>query len=333
MRFFLTFIILHRSIMSQELLSHISEYEVMYTAQVTQKIKKWCDGKLKYYKFNNKVEIFNNLNILVGSSFLKNDKLLDKNRWGYEFKARGLLITIECLLNEVTRDISKVFNHSGENKTPTLIKSIDVKTELIPKNVHLTSPIMRRRKIGLTRSTPRSRANNLKIKQVTKLPTQNLPVVENEVELKERVPIEFKDPNPGEVNSKNKDLNKLINNSDSMDNNCLSKNDQILNSMTRLNENKLKKHSAFIKKEKLEFELELEKEELEISNKERIYWDDGIDENELSLKHSKTLINSNTLADLHKNSINKKRINKRKREIITIESPLDAETLDHLRKS
>lgn len=50
-------------------LSVIHEFTILYSKRIHQKDKKWEDGRLKYYEFNNKLEIISDDAIVVASDF------------------------------------------------------------------------------------------------------------------------------------------------------------------------------------------------------------------------------------------------------------------------
>jgi len=154
--------------MSQEIISEILEYEIMFTYNVTQKLKKWNDGKLKYFKFNNKVQIFNDDSILITQEFLQNDKLLQESNWGNEFKIGGVLITIESMISESTRDLTKMFKKDTVTPKTNIIypkpqisniksKTSTQRTPLkdLSSTTQVKSPSllgMKRRRVGLSKS-------------------------------------------------------------------------------------------------------------------------------------------------------------------------------------
>jgi hypothetical protein len=49
-------------------LAKVHEYEVMWTSQLTQKIKKWNDGTLKFHTFNKRAMLYDSSGIFVVSS-------------------------------------------------------------------------------------------------------------------------------------------------------------------------------------------------------------------------------------------------------------------------
>ncbi|CAM9013103.1 unnamed protein product [Wickerhamomyces anomalus] len=154
--------------MSQEIISEIQEYTILYTYNIVQKLKKWNDGKLKYFKFNNKVQVFNEDSILITQEFLQNDRQLQESNWGNEFKVGGVLITIDCMDSESKRDLTKMFKKdtvtpktniiysksqipsAGGTRTP--LKELNVERQNSPSLLG-----MKRRRVGLSKSMTPSR--------------------------------------------------------------------------------------------------------------------------------------------------------------------------------
>lgn len=133
----------------------------MYTHNIVQKLKKWNDGQLKYFKFNNKAQIFNQDSILITQQFLQNDKQLQESNWGNEFKVGGVLIIIDSMISESERDLTKVFKKKG---TATPKAKIIYSKPQIPSSERMTrTPLkeaernMKRRRVGLSKSLTPSR--------------------------------------------------------------------------------------------------------------------------------------------------------------------------------
>ncbi|CCH44224.1 hypothetical protein BN7_3783 [Wickerhamomyces ciferrii] len=147
--------------MSQEIISEVQEYTIMYTFNIVQKIKKWNDGKLKFFKFNNKVQVFNEDSILVTSQFLQNDKMLQMDTWGSEFKLGSVLVMIEEMVFETSRDISNVFKK--ENKTKTIeIKETSRKITPLKDRNNSPSLLLERRRVGLSKNRTPSKLSQRK---------------------------------------------------------------------------------------------------------------------------------------------------------------------------
>lgn len=95
--------------------SIVHEYSILYSNRIIQKDKKWNDGKLKYYEFNNKLEIFNEDGHLIEVDFI-NEKFKQNLAEQNEFKLPNnrLLIEIDCKLASYVRDVSELFKRPGK---------------------------------------------------------------------------------------------------------------------------------------------------------------------------------------------------------------------------
>lgn len=90
--------------------SIVHEYSILYSNRIIQKDKKWNDGKLKYYEFNNKLEIFNEDGNLIEVDFISEKfkhNLVEQNE--FKLPNNRLLIEIDCKLSSYTRDVSELF--------------------------------------------------------------------------------------------------------------------------------------------------------------------------------------------------------------------------------
>lgn len=90
--------------------SIVHEYNILYSNRIIQKDKKWNDGKLKYYEFNNKLEVFNDDGNLIEVDFISEKfkhNLVEQNE--FKLPNNRLLIEIDCKLSSYTRDVSELF--------------------------------------------------------------------------------------------------------------------------------------------------------------------------------------------------------------------------------
>lgn len=145
---------------SQELISEIQEYSIMFTYNITQKLKKWNDGTLKFYKFNNKVQVFNDQSILISQEFLKNDRNLQEEQWGSEVKMGGVLVMIDSMLSESKREISGLFEKNKDQGKVIPKETVVVcrKNEGIRTPLKSLSPMTQgKRRVGLSKSMTPSR--------------------------------------------------------------------------------------------------------------------------------------------------------------------------------
>lgn len=148
---------------SQELISEIQEYTIMYTLNVTQKLKKWNDGTLKFFKFNNKVQVFNDQSILVSQEFLKNDRNLQEDQWGNEVKMGGVLVMIDSMVSETKREISGLFDKKKDNnaiiskETVVVRPKVNIRTPLKSPGISKSPMTQGKRRVGLSKSMTPSR--------------------------------------------------------------------------------------------------------------------------------------------------------------------------------
>lgn len=90
--------------------SVVHEYTILYSNRIIQKDKKWNDGKLKYYEFNNKLEVFNEDGNLIEVDFISEKfkhNLVERNE--FKLPNNRLLIEIDCKLSSYIRDVSELF--------------------------------------------------------------------------------------------------------------------------------------------------------------------------------------------------------------------------------
>ncbi|ANZ75308.1 BA75_02230T0 [Komagataella pastoris] len=92
--------------MSDLTASRFREYKVMYTTDVIQKRKRWHDGTLRVFDFNNKCFLKDDiLGQLVETSFVDGSIAFDE---GVLVKLEGVLVEVEYLLGVYERDASSV---------------------------------------------------------------------------------------------------------------------------------------------------------------------------------------------------------------------------------
>lgn len=96
--------------------SIFKEYTVLYTTRIHQKTKNWQDGRLKYYHFNNRIDITNEDGHIVCSDFFSPSKPRDKIECeylvpGHQFKTPNgsMLIEVDEMSGVHERDISAMF--------------------------------------------------------------------------------------------------------------------------------------------------------------------------------------------------------------------------------
>lgn len=151
--------------------SIVHEYSVLYSTRVFQKDKKWSDGTLKYYEFNDKLEIYNeDLNLISTDFYPKNrgNPIKDVFQEGNEFKLpnRQMVVEINEYKSSYKRDVSKVFkNHTKssivvpqEKISVARVTKLPAAKALLPLSGNNT---LRRRRVGLTK--PQTQLNVLKL--------------------------------------------------------------------------------------------------------------------------------------------------------------------------
>lgn len=119
--------------------SIVHEYSILYTTRIIQKDKKWSDGKLKYYEFNNKLEIFNEDGQLIEVDFI-GEKFKHNLTEQNEFKLPNsrLLIEIDCKLSSYVRDVSEFFKKSSnETSSPSIKREYSSKIKANPEPIRI----------------------------------------------------------------------------------------------------------------------------------------------------------------------------------------------------
>ncbi|CAK7897808.1 hypothetical protein CAAN3_03S07558 [[Candida] anglica] len=157
--------------------SVVQEYSILYSSRLKQKSKNWQDGILKFYHFNNRIDIHNGEGHLIASDFFPPSRLPSRIETEYlkegnEFKLPNgnILIEMDEKLECYERDVSNMFKRTDatpnpevkikyENDTPinTMRKLNDesrLKGTVEKENrsiQELTSSQIKRRPIGLQR--------------------------------------------------------------------------------------------------------------------------------------------------------------------------------------
>lgn len=129
------------------MISTVQEYSILYTERVVQKDKRWADGILKHYEFNNKIEIFSEDGILVKSDF--NNIKFDI---GKQYIINKTLVEVLSHNGKFDRELT-IKRENEDNKKGVSIKtgneqfssSIKVKTEpAIHSKKNILRPMLRR---------------------------------------------------------------------------------------------------------------------------------------------------------------------------------------------
>lgn len=145
-----------------ETCSIVHEYAVLYSYRILQKDKKWSDGKLRFYDFNNKMELLNMDDNIVESDFFpfskKNPVISGFFAEGNQFKLPNnrALVEITDFLSIYTRDVSKLFK-KNRLPSPKEITREPTKPEppLAAAGIHLSLLQPKRRIVGLSRTVKR----------------------------------------------------------------------------------------------------------------------------------------------------------------------------------
>lgn len=102
--------------------STVHEFEILYSKRVRQREKKWEDGKLKFYEFNNKLEVYSDAGLLVTSDFYPTEVKLvmssgvfEKGK-SYIFPNGDLIIETINYERSYTRNLTDVLMKSGTSR-------------------------------------------------------------------------------------------------------------------------------------------------------------------------------------------------------------------------
>lgn len=166
------------------LVSVVHDYSILYSNRIIQKDKRWADGRLRFYEFNNKMEVYSDEQFLLASDFYPSTKKLPIQSGafeeGSEFKLPSgkLLVSVQEYLGCSVRDVSKVFKKADRTSEPIpttyIKKEISVKSEKmpniqkevpLPKNLSFlkteprdsVAPSPKPRRIGLTRTRSKAK--------------------------------------------------------------------------------------------------------------------------------------------------------------------------------
>ncbi|ODQ63139.1 hypothetical protein NADFUDRAFT_53788 [Nadsonia fulvescens var. elongata DSM 6958] len=140
-----------------------TEYEILWTTQLTQKAKTWNDGTLRVHYFNRRALVYDDTHTLVTSQFLS-PRAVDTIQPGTEIRFDKHLVSVEAALRLVTRDLSNFFTghcqnpnngldtaviETSESVEPMAKKALTA-AEMMSRNIRLSSTRM-------TISTPSSK--------------------------------------------------------------------------------------------------------------------------------------------------------------------------------
>lgn len=173
--------------MSSQTTSIVHDFAVLFSTRVHQKDKKWSDGRLKFYEFNNKIEIYSSENFLVTIDFypsasrqpIESGAFSDGNE--YRLPNGKLVVEIEEYLGCSERDISKVFKKATQRDPVKREPGIIKETPRVKMESHDSSPLIpvkhKIRRVGLSRREVK------KSDEFSILKKQNLRVARNQPEV------------------------------------------------------------------------------------------------------------------------------------------------------
>ncbi|CUM64065.1 uncharacterized protein PRCAT00001653001 [Priceomyces carsonii] len=139
------------------LVSTVYEYQILYSSRVTQKDKRWCDGKLKYYELNNKLEIYNEQGTLITTDFFEKantESILLKNLQvenQFELANNRFVIQIVDSLGVFQRDISNYVRTRKVTCKRQRIDSSDTLNRIELKSLAIKSRIVKMSNPGTKR--------------------------------------------------------------------------------------------------------------------------------------------------------------------------------------
>lgn len=147
------------------LVSIVHDFAVLYSSRVHQKLKKWSDGRLKYYELNRKIEVLSDEGFLVSSDFYPHSALppLETGVFAegstYALPSNRLMVEFVEYVGCSERDISKLYQKHKKGETlvvPERPIKIEVKQE---KTTELAGDVakMRLPRVGLRRPKRPSR--------------------------------------------------------------------------------------------------------------------------------------------------------------------------------
>lgn len=161
--------------------SIVHEYRVLYSTRIVQKDKKWCDGILRYYEVNNKVELSNPTQLLLVSDFLSGSVgfvMSEMLASGHEFKLPNklFLVMVDEKLGSSVRDVSQAIRARNDTvmvsqpyiksepliKKEPLVEKLVASTRLVTDNKPIRPQVVR--KVGISRPVPRKK---ITVKQET----------------------------------------------------------------------------------------------------------------------------------------------------------------------
>lgn len=108
--------------MAQPLTSVVHEYLILYSSRILQKDKRWSDGKLRYYEFNQKIEVCSEELFIVATDFYPPSRKLPLESGAfeegkqYQLPSGRLLVEFEEYLGCYMRDVTRAFSKTPERQ-------------------------------------------------------------------------------------------------------------------------------------------------------------------------------------------------------------------------
>lgn len=146
------------------LISIVHDFAVLYSTRVLQKEKRWSDGRLRFYEFNNKIEVLSEEQALVMVDFypqsakqpLESGVFADGNT--YTFPNNKMVVEFSEYLGCTERDVSKAFSRSStphvkrEEESPeSLVTSKHIKAVSVKLEETVSPSVKRVRRVGLAK--------------------------------------------------------------------------------------------------------------------------------------------------------------------------------------
>lgn len=149
--------------------SQFSEYEILYTTNIVQKSKVWHDGRCKFFNFNKKLIVFSDDNIVIGTHFLGNPKVLESRDKQIRISDE-LLITIENKLGDFERDVSMI-SARDKRKNVTDLEIVNKRVPTRTPEKENIAPRLKKlagsRRVGLSKTLSPSYISKLKRSPLT----------------------------------------------------------------------------------------------------------------------------------------------------------------------
>lgn len=124
------------------LISVVHTYTILYSKRVHQKDKKWEDGKLRFYEFNNKFEVISDDGMRVATDFYPSEKKLRKDGPPFEvgttlvLPSGNLIVEFDDYVGVTNRDVTAAFT-----KTPVEARPVQPQPQILLEPIEVISNI------------------------------------------------------------------------------------------------------------------------------------------------------------------------------------------------